>query len=129
VLHVEEVVVEAAMAGGVRLLALGTVAEEPQRSQRPRGGIATGEEAPLRADDIGGEAEPGSRYAARRTFSGTVGDQPIVRVRGSEEVSDGVLLESFEILYARRRLSHVPLRAYPTRRHTMRVAANCTSAR
>ncbi|CAN5839184.1 hypothetical protein BH20GEM1_BH20GEM1_19760 [soil metagenome] len=87
------------MAGGVRLLALGAVAEEPQRGQCPPGGVATGEEAPLHAHDVGAEAEPGGGDAARGTFPRTVGDQPVVRVRGSEEVSDGVLLEPFEIIH------------------------------
>ena len=89
------------MAGGVRLLALGAVAEEPQRGQRPPGGLATREEAALGAHDVGGEAEPGGGDAARGAFPRAVGDQPVVRVRGSEEVADGVLLESFEIVHAR----------------------------
>jgi len=99
--HVEEVVVEAPVSRGVGLLALGAVAEEAQRGERPSGGLATREEAALRGHDIGGEAEPGGRDAARGAFARAVGDQPVVRIRGAEEVADGVALKRLEILHAR----------------------------
>ena len=95
-LHVEEVVVEASMAGGVRLLALGAVAKESQRGQRPRGGVATGEEAPLRTNDIGGQSEPGCGDAAWGTCTRAVGDQPVIRVRGSEQVFERLPLEDVQ---------------------------------
>ena len=88
------------MAGGVRLLALGAVAEEPERAQRPPGGLATREQAPFCGHDVGGEAEPGGGNTARGTFPRAIGDQPVVPIRGSEEVPDGVLLESLDIVHA-----------------------------
>jgi hypothetical protein len=51
---------------------------------------------------VGGVAAP----TAGRPFSRAVGDQPVVRVRGSQEISDRILLELFEILHVRRRLAH-----------------------
>ena len=86
------------MAGGVRLLALGAVAEEPERAQRPPGGLATREQAPFCGHDVGGEAEPGGGNTARGTFPRAIGDQPVVPVRGSEEVPEAPTSSSVTLL-------------------------------
>ena len=102
-LQIEEVIVEAAIAGGVRLLALGAVAKESQRRQRPRGGLAPRQEAAFRADDVDGEPEAGGGDAAGRAGPRAVGDQAVSRIGGAEEVTDGALLESSQLVAERSR--------------------------
>ena len=76
-LHVQEVVVKALEAGRVRLFALRTIVEKPQRLQRQRRRHLARHPAVFDRNGIAGQRKADHRDAARRTVARCIGDKPV----------------------------------------------------
>ena len=79
-LHVEEMIVEAAMAGGVGLRSLRAVPEETQGGQSAVHRDAARHKSALDTYRIGGERQPGGGDAGGPVLRGLVEDQSVGRV-------------------------------------------------
>ena len=93
-LRVEEMVEEALVAGHARrCAALGRVVEEADRRQHAGPRLLPGDEAPLRAGDVGGEAEAHRRDAGEGWGGPAVEDEAGGGVGGFPEEVEGAALE------------------------------------
>ena len=105
-LHVEEVVVEPLVAGGVRLRPLRAVPEEPQLGEHPLGHEVAGQDPAL--DDERGrrQGHPDRGDAAGRAVLRLVPDQPVAVVDLVNVVLDRPPLEGVQLLVADGGLAH-----------------------
>src|SRR5437879_4625824 len=95
--HVEEVVKEAAIAGGVgpgRVLRCGP--EKAQGRQRASGGLRAGDPAAFDADRVGGEGEANGGDARERRRRPAVGRQAVRGRREIPEEVEGAVLQRVE---------------------------------
>ena len=91
--HVQEVVVEALVAGGVGFGALGTLPEEAQRGQGAANRLPSREEAALDADRVGGESHADRGDARRPVAPRLVPHEAVARVGLVEEVGEALSLD------------------------------------
>ncbi len=105
--HVQKVIVEALVAGRIRLLALRALPEGPQGRERPRRCLGAREILPLDADGVSGQPKSDGRDARGRPTPGVVRHQPGGHVGLLQEIPEGVSLEFIERLVAHHRLIHV----------------------
>ncbi len=125
-LHVEEVVIEAAMPGGIRLGSLRTVAEEPQRPRRDLGSELAGDDAALDEDRNGREGEPYGRNAGRRRRVGLVAGEARRRIRLVQIVLKRRHLKAVQLLLGQETLR---ILVVPRFRHDCRTQHVRTTAR
>src|SRR6185369_7936701 len=106
-LHVQEVVVEAAIAGGGLALALLARGEEPQGEQRALDSGRARHELSFHSDRIRGERHADGGDAARPVVRRFVEDQAVARIDLVDEVIERVLLEVAQKLVVVARRGHV----------------------
>ena len=97
-LHVEEVIVEALVAGRVRLGSVRAVAEEAEPSQGDRWREFPCDHASLDEDRKGGQRQADRRDAGRRGLLGLVADETVLRVGLVEVVLQRRQLEPIQVL-------------------------------
>ena len=95
-LHVQKVVVETFVAGGVGFGTLRAGFKKPQELQRSLNGVGARENAALDGDDVDAEAHADGRDARGRAGPGAVGDQSGLEVRFFQEIIDDGAAEIFE---------------------------------
>ena len=97
-LHVEEVVVETAVAGGVVLAGvLRRVGEEAQRDQGAMDRLLATDPAPFRADAVRGQAETHRRDAGERLPRPVVRCQPVDRIGGVPQELEGAVFQLVQL--------------------------------
>ena len=101
-LHVEKVIVEAVVAGGVRLGALPAVPEKSQCGEDDLDRRRARDEAALDRDRIRRQGEPGGGNAGGPIGRGLVEHQSIVRIGLVQKVAEGVALKRFQLGIDRR---------------------------
>ena len=99
-LHVEEVVVEPPVAGGVGLRPLRAVAEEPQPGEHHPGDLVAREQPSLDEERRRRQRHPDRGDAGRRPLRGLVRDQPVLAVDLVEVILEGHPLQGGEIAVA-----------------------------
>ena len=95
-LHVEEMVVEALVAGGVGLGAMRRVAEETQRGQRAGDRVGAAHIAARHAHRIGGQRKAGRSDRGRRARRRAIGHQSVLRIGFLGEIVEREALEIAE---------------------------------
>src|SRR5664280_653115 len=95
-LHVEKVVVEAVVAGGIRFGALPAVPEESQSGEDGLGRRRPRDEPALDGDWIRCQGEPGGGYAGGPIGRGLVEHQSVLRIGPEQKVVEGFALKRFQ---------------------------------
>ncbi len=101
-LHVEEVVVEAPVAGRIRLRPLRAVAEEAQRSKRNLGGELAGDHAAFDEHRDARQSEAHGGDAGGGSGVGLVADQAVGRVGLVQVVLQRRYLQAIQVLLRRK---------------------------
>ena len=104
-LHVEEVIVEAAVAGGVGLGAVRAVPEESQRRQRALDRRGARNEAALDADRVHGQREADGGDAGRPAGRALVDHQAVDRIGFLHKIGERFALEHVQLDVGRRRFA------------------------
>ncbi len=94
--HVEKVVVEALVSGGVGLWAVRAVPEESQRRQRAQGRCAARHEAAFDGDGVAGKGQAGGGNAGRPVRRVLVEHQAVGGIRFMQEVAERLALQIFQ---------------------------------
>ena len=121
-LHVEEVVVEAAVARRIRLGPLRAVAEEAQPAQHDLGSELARDHAALDDHRNGRQSEPHGGDAARGVGVGLVSDQAVGRVGLVQVVLQRRSLETIQLLLRRKANRILRLRRPMTHRSALATA-------
>jgi len=95
-LHVEEVVVETFVAGGVGLPALGAAPEEAQGDEGAADGLGARQEAALHSHRVGAEGHSHGGDAGRTALRGLVAHETIAAIGLVQEVREALPLELVE---------------------------------
>ena len=101
-LHVEKMIIEAVVAGSVRLGALPAVPEKSQCGEDRLDRRCARDEAALDRDRIRRQGEPGGRNAGGPIGRGLVEHQPILRIGLVQKVAEGLALKGFQLGIDRR---------------------------
>ncbi len=97
-LHVEEVIVEALVAGGVWFRAVRTVPEKAECSKSSFNRVVARDEFTLDANWICGKGKAGGSDAAGRSLARAVRHQAILRIRLLQEIIKSKTLERLKLI-------------------------------
>ena len=97
-LHVEEMIVETLVAGGIGLRPVRGVPEEAKRGERPLDSGGARHETALDTNGIGRQSQPDGGYAGGRRLRVAVGDQAVGRIGLVEKILEGQALDILEKL-------------------------------
>jgi hypothetical protein len=97
-LHIQKVVIEAAIPRGVRLGALWAVPEKAERRQGPFHGRAPSHEAPFNAHRITGQCEAGGGNARGPVCFGLIDNKPVDGIGLMEEIAKCFPLQRIQVV-------------------------------